>query len=120
MSEKFFSPCPRGLETLLASELVSLGAENVRAIDGGVNFTGSFLLSYRINLHSRIASRVLWQVAMANYRNEQDIFELVYSLPWNDWFDVACTIRVKTTAIKSPFDVLSMSSTTAKIILFIR
>ena len=102
MSEKFFSPCPRGLETLLASELDSLGAENVRAIDGGIHFTGSFLLSYRINLHSRIASRVLWQVSMANYRNEQDIFELVYSLPWNDWFDVACTIRVKTTAIKSP------------------
>ncbi len=102
MTEHFFSPCPRGLEAILANELITLGAQEVRATDGGVHFTGEFLLSYRVNLHSRIASRVLWRVAMADYRSEQDIYDTVYALPWADWFDTTRTIRVNMAAIKCP------------------
>jgi len=32
----FFAPCPRGLEKLLAEELTSFGAAEVRVNDGGV------------------------------------------------------------------------------------
>ncbi|MEO6421733.1 MAG: THUMP domain-containing protein [Candidatus Nitrotoga sp.] len=110
MSENFFSPCPRGLETMLANELNTLGAQEVRTTDGGVHFTGPFLLSYRINLHSRIASRVLWRVAIAHYRNEQDIFDIAYALPWDDWFDTSHTIRVNMTAIKCPLKSLDFAT----------
>lgn len=110
MLENFFSPCPRGLEAVLVNELDALGAQNVRATEGGVHFSGPFLLSYRANLHSRIASRVLWCVAMANYRSEQDIFNTVYALPWNDWFDISRTIRVNVTAIKSPLKSLDFAT----------
>jgi putative N6-adenine-specific DNA methylase len=110
MLETFFSPCPRGLETMLANELNALGAQEVRTTDGGVHFTGPFLLSYRINLHSRIASRVLWRVAIAHYRNEQDIFDIAYALPWNDWFDTSHTIRVNMTAIKCPLKSLDFAT----------
>ncbi len=102
MTENFFSPCPRGLEAILANELVTLGAQEVRATDGGVHFTGEFLLSCRVNLHSRIASRVLWRVALADYRSEQDVYDTVYALPWADWFDTTRTIRVNMAAIKCP------------------
>ena len=110
MLETFFSPCPRGLETMLANELNTLGAQEVRTTDGGVHFTGPFLLSYRVNLHSRIASRVLWRVAIAHYRNEQDIFDTAYALPWNDWFDTSHTIRVNMTAIKCPLKSLDFAT----------
>jgi putative N6-adenine-specific DNA methylase len=110
MPETFFSPCPRGLETILANELNTLSAQEVRTTDGGVHFTGPFLLSYRINLHSRIASRVLWRVAITHYRNEQDIFDTAYALPWNDWFDTSHTIRVNMTAIKSPLKSLDFAT----------
>ncbi|BBJ24055.1 THUMP domain-containing class I SAM-dependent RNA methyltransferase [Candidatus Nitrotoga sp. AM1P] len=110
MLEKFFSPCPRGLETMLANELNTLGAQEVHATDGGVHFTGPFLLSYRVNLHSRIASRVLWRVAIAHYRTEQDIFDTAYALPWNDWFDTLHTIRVNMTAIKCPLKSLDFAT----------
>ena len=110
MLEKFFSPCPRGLETMLANELNTLGAQEVRTTDGGVHFSGPFLLSYRVNLHSRIASRVLWRVAIAHYRNEQDIFDTAYALPWNDWFDTSHTIRVNMTAIKCPLKSLDFAT----------
>lgn len=110
MLETFFSPCPRGLEIMLANELNALGAQEVRTTDGGVHFTGPFVLSYRVNLHSRIASRVLWRVAIAHYRNEQDIFDTAYALPWNDWFGTSHTIRVNMTAIKCPLKSLDFAT----------
>ncbi len=102
MSEAFFASCPRGLEGVLSTELSGLGAQGVRATDGGVHFSGDWLLNYRVNLRSRIASRVLWRVAMSDYRNEQDIYDTVYALPWGGWFDVSRTIRVNVAAIKCP------------------
>ena len=110
MTENFFSPCPRGLEAILANELATLGAQEVRATDGGVHFSGPFLLSYHVNLHSRIASRVLWRVAMADYRSEQDIYGTVYALPWADWFDTTRTIRVNMAAIKCPLKSLDFAT----------
>ncbi len=110
MTENFFSPCPRGLEAILANELTTLGAQEVRATDGGVHFTGEFLLSYRVNLHSRIASRVLWRVALANYYSEQDIYDTAYALPWADWFDTTRTIRVNMAAIKCPLRSLDFAT----------
>ena len=71
--EKFFATCPRGLEMILVDELRQLGAEKVHAVGGGVQFSGDLTVCYRVNLESRIASRVLWQVATAGYRNENDI-----------------------------------------------
>jgi putative N6-adenine-specific DNA methylase len=100
--EKFFATCPRGLEPVLAAELRQLEAEKIRAVGGGVAFSGDFLLCYRANLESRIASRVLWQVAIDDYRNEDDIYRTAFALPWTDWFEPARTIRVDVSATKSP------------------
>lgn len=110
LTQKFFPPCPRGLENLLSEELRAFGAEEVRTTDGGVHFTGSQLLCYRVNLHSRLASRVLWQVIQADYRHEQDIYDTVFALPWNDFFDSKYTIRVNVTAIKCPLKSLNFAT----------
>ena len=110
MTQNFFAPCPRGLEAPLSEELKSLGAEGIRATDGGVHFSGPGSLSYRVNLHSRTASRVLWRVAMARYNTEQDIYDTVYALPWTDWFDVSRTIRVNMAAIKCPLRSLDFAT----------
>lgn len=100
--EKFFAPCPRGLEAALADELGALGAREISAVDGGVGFSGAFALCYAANLESRLASRVLWQVAHGGYRSERDIFAAVKALAWNEWFPVAHSIRVDVSAIRSP------------------
>lgn len=110
MSENFFASCPRGLEAVLSNELQGLGAEDVRATDGGVHFAGPLQLSYRVNLHSRMASRVLWRVAKTDYRSEQDIYDTVYALPWGSWFDVTRTIRVNMAAIKCPLKSLDFAT----------
>ncbi len=110
MKENFFAPCPRGLEAVLGDELRGLGAQEVRATDGGVHFCGGWPLCYRANLHSRIASRVLWRVAASDYRDEQDIYNAAFALPWGKWFDVSHTIRVSVAAIKCPLKSLDFAT----------
>ncbi|HME62699.1 MAG TPA: THUMP domain-containing protein, partial [Candidatus Binatia bacterium] len=105
--DRFFATCPRGLELLLADELRALKAEKVHAVGGGVQFAGDFFLCYRVNLESRIASRVLWQIASDRYHSEDDIYRASYALHWTDWFDAARTIRVDVSAIKSPLTSLN-------------
>ena len=100
--ENFFAPCPRGLEVVLARELAALGAAAIKSADGGVHFAGPFLLCYRANLESRIASRILWRVATAQYRSEDDIYKTTLALEWPNWFDVGSTIRVNLAAVRCP------------------
>lgn len=100
--QHFFAPCPRGLEPLLSAELGSLGALDLAPTQGGVGFTGPFELCYRVNLESRIASRVLWRVAQGRYRREQDLYEIARALRWQDWFAARRTIKVKVSAQRCP------------------
>jgi len=102
MTESFFSPCPRGLEPVLADELVVLGARDIAPTHGGVEFRGDWLTAYRVNLESRIATRVLWRVGQGRYRGEEDVYRLAYGATWAKWFTPDDTIRVYVTARHSP------------------
>ncbi|MEK7869186.1 MAG: THUMP domain-containing protein, partial [Nitrospirota bacterium] len=97
-----FAPCPRGLEALLQQELAALGATDLRPTEGGVGFSGNLKTIYRANLESRIASRILLEVAQVPYRNEQDIYVAASALPWPQWFQPSRTIKVKTSAQHCP------------------
>jgi putative N6-adenine-specific DNA methylase len=108
--EHFFATCPRGLESALAAELAELSAHDIKPVDGGVRFAGAFVLCYAVNLESRIASRVLWRIATARYRTEQDIYDMARALPWRDWFGPERTIRVNVAAIKSPLKSLDFAT----------
>jgi putative N6-adenine-specific DNA methylase len=101
-TQNFFAPCPRGLEAPLIAELEKLGATAIEPADGGVGFTGDMALCYRVNLWSRVASRVLWRLAEQSYRGEEDIYRIALALPWPSYFNVEQTFRVKVSAIKCP------------------
>jgi putative N6-adenine-specific DNA methylase len=116
----YFCPCPRGMEQALAEELAEIaqatGSGTLKVhnqVPGGVHCSGDMVDAYRMNLHSRIASRVLMRMANRTYSNENDIYDLVLEQPWEDWFTNDHTIRVDITAIKSPLT--SLEFTTLKI-----
>lgn len=115
----YFCPCPRGMEAALAEELAEIAQQYSptlkvhNQVPGGVHCSGTLVDSYRINLHSRIASRVLMRMGQRSYNNENDIYDLVLEQPWEDWFGVHHTIRVDVTAVKSPLK--SLEFTTLKI-----
>jgi putative N6-adenine-specific DNA methylase len=106
------------MEAALAEELGEIAQQSTtmkvhNQVPGGVHCSGHLLDSYLINLHSRIASRVLMRMGHSSYDNENDIYDLVLAQQWEDWFGVDHTIRVDVTAIKSPLR--SLEFTTLKI-----
>jgi putative N6-adenine-specific DNA methylase len=114
-SFSYFCPCPRGLEGFLADELNDIAQESKtlavhKHVPGGVHCSGTLQDAWRINLYSRIASRVLLRIAQGRYTNENDIYDLALLQRWDDWFDVDCTIRVDLTAIKSPLKSLEFAT----------
>ena len=90
-----FITCPRGLETPLADELKSLNIQDIQATDGGVACKATMEQVYRINLHSRTASRVLLRLTKGSYRSEQDIYKLAKNINWFNWFTLEQTFKVK-------------------------
>jgi len=107
---RYFATCPRGLEQLLADELTQAGAKAIKPTDGGVSFDGSWAVCYAANLHSRIATRILWQVARGKYLNEEDLFNAAYKLNWPQWFDVKHDFMVKVTGVKCPLKSLEFAT----------
>ena len=115
----YFCPCPRGMEQALSEEITEIAALYSKTLQvhnqvpGGVHCSGLMSDAYQLNLHSRIASRVLLRMGHRSYSNENDIYDLTLEQPWEDWFSVHHTIRVDVTAIKSPLR--SLEFTTLKI-----
>lgn len=107
---RYFATCPRGLEQLLADELTQAGAKAIKPTDGGVSFDGSWAVCYAANLNSRIATRILWQVARGKYLNEEDLFNAAYKLNWPQWFDVKHDFMVKVTGVKCPLKSLEFAT----------
>ena len=98
----FFAPCPRGLEALLAAEVTACGASDVKPAAAGVAFRGEMEVCWRVNLESRIASRVLMQMARVPYKTEHEVYAATHAVDWPSQFTVARSIRVDVNAIKCP------------------
>ena len=114
MAERFFAPCPRGLEGALATELATLRATDVAPTEGGVAFAGELGLAYRANLESRIASRILWRVGHGPYRDERDLYALAHAIDWTRHFRPERTLRVDVAATRSPLTSLAFATLRVK------
>jgi len=105
--QRFFVPCPRGLESELARELAEIGAGDQMPAHGGVTFMGDMVLAWKVNLWSRLGIRVLWQVGEGRYRSEDDLYEGALALDWPGLFEVARSIAVTTVGKSSPLKSLN-------------
>jgi len=109
VTASFFAVCPRGLEAALADELKALGAASLRSEAGGVAFNGTPTVAYAANLHSRIASRILWQVGRRGYLSEQHLYDATQEVRWQDLMSAQQTLRVDVTASRSPLHSLEFA-----------
>ena len=114
MTERYFAPCPRGLEAPLAAEIEKLGAQDIAPADGGVGFAGDLTLALHANLESRLASRILWRVGGGPYRNERDLYDVVQAIDWPRHFDAKRTLRVDVAATRSPLTSLEFATLRTK------
>ena len=91
---KFFASCAKGLEYLLADELIALGCARATATMAGVNVEGSLLDAQRAVLWSRLASRVLWPLLEFPCEDEQALYQHVAGMPWRDHMEEDMTLAV--------------------------
>jgi putative N6-adenine-specific DNA methylase len=107
---ELFLPCAAGVEPFLADEVQALSGSAIAATRGGIALRGDAMLAMRLNLESRLAQRVLWRVADARYRSEDDLYALARRVRWADWIAPSQTLRVDTTARSAPLRSLNFAS----------
>jgi 23S rRNA (guanine2445-N2)-methyltransferase / 23S rRNA (guanine2069-N7)-methyltransferase len=91
---KFFVTCPKGLEQLLAQELVELGAQAPAQTVAGVQAEGELELAYRICLWSRLANRVLLPLVEGDVPDADALYRLVQQVEWLDHLRPSGTLTV--------------------------
>jgi putative N6-adenine-specific DNA methylase len=90
----FFATTAKGLEDLLADELLALECTGVNSANGGVYFQGSIYDGYRACLWLRTANRVLMPVANFSCPSQEALFENTYALPWETYLTPNMTLAV--------------------------
>lgn len=109
-----FASCPQGLEDALSAELQALGFDDAVSASAGCRFRTDWTGVMRANLYSRLATRILMQVAHAPVTTEDDVFKLALHTSWERWFGPDHTLRVDTSAIRSPMHSLQFCNLRAK------
>ncbi|NUO74888.1 MAG: bifunctional 23S rRNA (guanine(2069)-N(7))-methyltransferase RlmK/23S rRNA (guanine(2445)-N(2))-methyltransferase RlmL [Lysobacter sp.] len=91
---KFYVSCGKGLEYLLADELVALGCTRATAAMAGANAEGELRDAQRAVLWSRLASRVLWPIAEFDCPDEHALYAGVAAIDWPQHLDATHTLAV--------------------------
>ena len=108
---QIFLPCAAGVEDYLALEVTRITDQaQVEKWRAGVLLQGSWRDAMLLNLHSRLAQRVLVQLFHAPYRNEQDLYRAASEVAWEIWFTPRQSIKVEVTAQHSPLTSLNFAA----------
>ena len=107
---QLFLPCAAGVESLLATEVKRITGIDGKAWRAGVQLQGSWREALQLNLHSRLAQRVLIELQHNQYRSEQDLYNAAASVAWEIWFTPKQTFKVEITAQHSPLTSLNFAA----------
>ena len=110
---QLFLPCAAGVEDYLEAEaqrITGLASQHVEKRRGGVMLRASWRDALMLNLHSRLAQRVLVQLSHTEYRGEQDLYRAASEVAWEIWFTPRQSIKVEVTAQHSPLNSLNFAA----------
>ena len=105
-----FLPCAAGVEPWLADEVRRITGTAPETLRGGVRLSADWNAMLRLNLHSRLAQRVLVQLEHRPYRAEDDLYAAAASVPWEEWFTPRDTFKIELTAHQSPLKSLNFAA----------
>ena len=97
----FFASVPKGLESLLLDELITLGASETKETVAGAYFKGSFETAYNCCLRSRLASRVFSPLLTTPVSTTEELYEQVRGIPWEEHMTVDTSFAVNATLSNS-------------------
>ncbi len=93
----------KGLEEVLAGELVELGANNVQLERRAVSFTGDKRLLYLANFFLRTASRILVPIASFKAKDADIVYEQVKQIDWAKYMTLQTGIQIDATVYSDTF-----------------
>ncbi len=93
----------KGLEQVLAGELIELGANNVQIQRRAVSFTGDKRMLYAANFCLRTASRVLVPIISFRAKTTDDIYSHVKQLDWGLYMTATTTFQIDATVYSELF-----------------
>lgn len=93
-----------GLETELARELLKIGARNIEEHRRAVSFVGDKGTMYKANYLLRTALRILMPVEQFEARTEQELYDGIRRIDWEQWMGPDDTLAVDATANSEFFD----------------
>ena len=93
----------QGLEDVLAEELRSLGALNVKPGRRMVSFEGDLEMLYRANLSCRTALRILKPIFKFKARTTDELYDAVKEFDWGSIMSVGSTFSIDTVAYSDEF-----------------
>lgn len=92
-----------GMEDLLANELKQLGAQEVEKGVRNVSFVGDKGFMYKSNMALRTAIKILKPIKTFRIRNEEDLYNQVYKLQWEDYLKPTGSLAVDATVHSQVF-----------------
>lgn len=93
----------KGLEDVLAKELIELGANNVQIQRRAVAFTGDKRMLYTANFCLRTASRVLVPIATFKAKKTDEIYEQVKQVDWAQYMNTRTSFAIDATVYSDLF-----------------
>lgn len=108
-----FLPCAAGVEAFLADEvhgLTGLMGNDLLTVRAGVRVRTDWAGVLKLNLHSRLAQRVLIELAHGPYRDAEDLYALASRVTWEEWFTPRQSFRIELTAQHSPLQSLNFAT----------
>ena len=100
----------KGLEEVLAQELIALGANNVQIGRRAVSFTGDKAMLYRANLCLRTALRILVEISASRHleitrsrKPEDALYEIVKGIDWSKYMTAESTFAIDATVYSELF-----------------
>lgn len=108
-----FLPCAAGVEGFLADEvhgLTGLMGSDLLTVRAGVRVRTDWAGMLSLNLHSRLAQRVLIELAHGAYRDAEDLYRLASTVAWEEWFTPRQSFRIELTAQHSPLQSLNFAT----------
>lgn len=101
MIYNYVAPCRFGLEKMLSFELKRLNAENVRAEDGRVFFSGNAETCAKANVFSAAAERVCVVLGRFHAETFDELFEGIKKLPLSEYIGKNDQFPNKGSSLKS-------------------
>ena len=100
----FYASAPRGLADLLAEELRTCGASDVAELGAGAAFQGTLDIGYRACLWSRVANRVLLEIAHFEADSPDSLYAGARQVDWSQHLGAENTIACEFTSVESSID----------------